>query len=221
MQSFDTPAPVSVILDIPAGRIGLIAADRPDTTVDVLPADPAKGRDVKAAEQITVSFADGVLRIQAPEARNRIFGDSGSVEVTVHLPAGSRVEARAAAAGFRGAGRLGKVSYEAAQGPVEIEEAAGADIAIQDGGITVGRLTGPARLGTAKGDVRVDEAVRGELVLSTQDGDISVAAAAGVSASLDAGTSYGRIDNALKNDGTTGLDIRATTTRGDIAARSL
>ncbi|MFD1502352.1 hypothetical protein ACFSIL_38635, partial [Streptosporangium lutulentum] len=59
------------------------------------------------------------------------------------------------------------------------------------------------------------------VVLRTQSGDISVGAAAGVSASLDAGTSYGRITNALKNDGTAVLDIRATASSGDITARSL
>ena len=47
-------------------------------------------------------------------------------------------------------------------------------------------------------------------------------AAAGVSASLDAGTAYGRIHNALKNtEGTADLNIHATTTQGDITARSL
>ena len=38
MQKFDTPAPISVVLDIPAGRIRFIAADRADTAVEVLPA---------------------------------------------------------------------------------------------------------------------------------------------------------------------------------------
>ncbi|MGW1056205.1 hypothetical protein [Streptomyces sp. NPDC002521] len=45
--------------------------------------------------------------------------------------------------------------------------------------------------------------------------------AAGVSAALDAGTSHGRVSNALRNDGTAGLEIRATTSNGDITARSL
>lgn len=42
-------------------------------------------------------------------------------------------------------------------------------------------------------------------------------------ASLDAGTAYGRIENALKNtDGAAAaLNIRATTAHGDIVARSL
>ncbi|MEV5107827.1 hypothetical protein AB0K55_38675, partial [Streptomyces massasporeus] len=98
MQKFDSPAPVSAVLDIPAGHIRLIAADRTDTTVEVLPADPAKSRDVKAAQQIEITHHDGVLRIEAPAAKNRILGHSGSVEVTVQLPAGSRVRAKAAAA---------------------------------------------------------------------------------------------------------------------------
>jgi hypothetical protein len=63
--------------------------------------------------------------------------------------------------------------------------------------------------------------MRGTVVLRTQTGNISVAAAAGVSAVLDAGTGYGRISNALKNDGAADLDIRATTSHGDITARSL
>jgi hypothetical protein len=42
------------------------------------------------------------------------------------------------------------------------------------------------------------------------------------SASLDAGTSYGRIRNAVKNTGgAADLDIHATTGRGDITASSL
>jgi hypothetical protein len=49
MQQFATPAPVTAIIAIPAGRIQVTAADRADTTVEIRPADPAKGRDVKLA----------------------------------------------------------------------------------------------------------------------------------------------------------------------------
>ncbi|MEU7459426.1 hypothetical protein AB0A72_47435, partial [Streptosporangium roseum] len=64
MQKFDTPTPVTAVLDIPAGRIQLIAADRADTVVEVLPANASKSRDVKAAEQTEVAYGDGVLRIK-------------------------------------------------------------------------------------------------------------------------------------------------------------
>ncbi|MGN9796176.1 DUF4097 family beta strand repeat-containing protein [Streptomyces sp. OZ13] len=221
MQKFDTPAPVSAVLDIPAGRIRFIAADRADTVVEVLPANPSKGRDVKAAEQTTVAYADGVLRIHTPEPKNELFGPSGSLEVTVQLPAGSRVEAKTAGAELRGVGRLGDVAFEGAYRRIKIDETASIRLTAIDGDVEVGRLGGPAEISTARGDIRIAEATRGVVVLSTQSGDISVTAAAGVSAALDAGTSYGRISNALKNDGTADLDIRATTSQGDIVARSL
>ncbi|WP_351234291.1 DUF4097 family beta strand repeat-containing protein [Streptomyces sp. NPDC002133] len=221
MQKFDTPAPVSAVLDIPAGRVQFIAADRADTTVEVLPADASKSRDVKAAEQTTVEYGDGVLRIEASTPSNQLFGPSGSVEVTVRLPAGSRVEAKAAGAELRGVGRLGDVVFEGAYRRIKIDEAASVRLTAIDGDVEVGRLGGPAEISTARGDIRIAEAVRGTVVLRTQSGDISIAAAAGVSAALDAGTDYGRVSNALKNDGTAELDVRATTSHGDIAARSL
>ncbi|MFD8722735.1 DUF4097 family beta strand repeat-containing protein [Streptomyces sp. NPDC059629] len=221
MQKFDTPAPVFVVLDIPAGLIRFIAADRADTTVEVLPSDPARSRDVKAAERIEVGYDDGVLRIEAAAAKNRILGDSGSVEVTVQLPAGSRVEAKAALAELRGVGRLGDVVFEGAQATVKLDETDGARLTLQAGDISVGRLGGPAEISTQKGDLDITEAVQGAVVLRTQHGEISVGAARGVSASLDAGTTYGRINNTLKNDGTAALDIRATTAYGNISAHSL
>ncbi|MFD7229266.1 DUF4097 family beta strand repeat-containing protein [Streptomyces sp. NPDC059881] len=221
MQKFDTTAPISAVLNIPAGRVQFIAADRADTTVEVLPADPSKNRDTRTAEQTTVTYADGVLRITTPAPGNQLLGPSGSLTVTVQLPAGSHIEAKAAGAELRGVGRLGNVVFDGAYRQIKIDEAADVRLTAIDGDVEVGRLGGPAEISTARGDIRINEAVRGTVVLRTQSGDISVAAAAGVSAALDAGTDHGRVSNALKNDGTTELDIRATTTRGDITASSL
>ncbi|MFG3054583.1 DUF4097 family beta strand repeat-containing protein [Kitasatospora sp. NPDC048239] len=220
MQKFDTPAPVSVVLDIPAGRVRFIAADRADTTVEVLPANPSKNRDTRTAEQTNVAYADGVLRITASAPDNQVLGP-GSLEVTVQLPAGSHIDARTAATELTGVGRLGDIAFEGAYRQIKIDEAASVRLTATDGDVEIGRLGGPAEISTQRGDIRITEAVRGTVVLSTQSGDISVGAAAGVSASLDAGTGYGRISNALRNDGTAELDIRATTSHGDITARSL
>ncbi|MGK5732903.1 DUF4097 family beta strand repeat-containing protein [Streptomyces sp. URMC 124] len=222
MQKFAAPAPVSAVLDIPAGRIQLIAADRADATVDVRPADASKGRDVKAAERIKVAYRDGVLYVRAAPAENKLLGNAGAVEVTVQVPAGSSVEAKAASAELRGVGRLGDVAFEAAHGTVKLDETAGARLALLAGDISVGRLDGAAEITTQKGDLHITEAVRGTVTLRTEHGDIAVGAARGVSASLDAGTAYGRIQNTLRNaDGAPGLAFHATTAYGDISARSL
>ncbi|MGW6443497.1 DUF4097 family beta strand repeat-containing protein [Lentzea sp. NPDC055074] len=199
MQTFATPAPIAAVLDIPAGRVQFIAADRADTAVEVLPANASQSRDVKAAEKIEVGFADGVLRVTAADG-TKILGSSGSVEITVQLPAGSRVDAKAASAEFRGVGRLGDIALEAAQSDIKIDEASNVRVSTQAGDVTIGRLNGSAEITTQKGDITV---------------------ASGLSASLDAGTAYGRVTNSLRNDGTTEITIRATTSYGDITARSL
>ncbi|MFF5204874.1 DUF4097 family beta strand repeat-containing protein [Streptosporangium sp. NPDC000396] len=221
MQTFPTPAPITAVLDIPAGRVQVIAADRTDTTVEIRPANPAKSRDTKAAEQTTVAYTDGILRIITPTPGNQFLGPSGSLEITIQLPAGSHIEAKTASTELRAVGRLGDVAFEGAYRQIKIDEAASVRLTATDGDVEVGRLNGPAEISTARGDIRITEAARGTVVLRTQSGNISIAAAAGVSAALDAGTSYGRVSNALKNDGTAELDIRATTSNGDITARSL
>lgn len=201
MRKFDTATPIAAVLDIPAGRVQFIAADRSDTAVEVRPADASKSRDVKVAEQTTVEFHDGVLRIEA-SAKNQFLGASGAIEVTVQLPAGSRVEAKAASAELRGVGRLGDVTFEGSHGSIKLDEATNVRLTTHAGDVSVGRLNGPAEI-------------------STGQGDIQIGVAAGVSASLDANTSYGRIHNSLKNTGVTDLTIHATTSYGDITARSL
>lgn len=156
MQKFDTPAPILAQVDIPAGRIQFIAADRLDTTVEIRPADAASGRDVKAAEQTTAGYDAGVLRI-AVAAGRRLLGPSGSVDVTVQLPAGSRVTAKAASVEFRGVGRLGEVTLDSPQATVKIDEAAAARLTILDGDVSVGRLTGPSEIRAGRGSVRIAE----------------------------------------------------------------
>ena len=224
MPQFDTPTQVSAVIDIPAGHIRFIAADRTDTVVEVLPADASKSRDVKAAEQIAVSYGDGVLRIEAAPVKTRVLGtSSGAVEVTVQLPAGSSVEGKAAAAELRGVGRLGDVAFQGAQSSVKIDEAAGVRLELMAGDVSLGRLGGPAQVSVQKGDIRIAEATRGKVTLRTEQGEISVGAARGVSATLDAGTTYGRVSNSLQNanGATAELNIHATTAYGDISAHSL
>ncbi|WP_194912256.1 DUF4097 family beta strand repeat-containing protein [Catenulispora rubra] len=222
MQKFQTPSPITVILDIPAGQIRLIATDRTDTTVEVLPSDASKRRDAKTAEQTTIDFTNNILRIATADP-NKVLGSSGSLDVTIALPSGSRIEGKAGAAELYSTGRLGTVSFDGAYRTVELDEIAGGTITMHMGDLSIAKLTGSANLRNGKGDITVAEAVAGSVELRTDMGNLTIAAAHGISGTLDAGTSYGRVTNAMQNSEGAGasLAVKATTSHGDITATSL
>ena len=222
MHKFQTPSPVTVVLDIPAGQVRLVASERTDTTVEVLPSEASKRRDAKAAQQTTVEFGEGVLRIATADP-SKILGSSGSLDVTIALPAGSRIEGKAGGAELYSTGRLGEVAFDGGYRTVELDEVGSARIKMHMGDVSIAKLTGPAQLRNGKGDITVAEAVAGAVDLRTDMGDLKIAAAPGVSGTLDASSAYGRITNALKNSegAGAGLNIKATTSHGDIIATSL
>ncbi|MFF4188271.1 DUF4097 family beta strand repeat-containing protein [Streptomyces sp. NPDC001691] len=221
MQKFETSAPVRAILDIPAGRVRVVAADRTDTTVDILPADASKSRDVKTAQQTTTAYGDGVLRIETP-AKSPYLGLGGALDVTVHLPAGSRVEAKAGSAEFQTAGPLGHVAFHSAHTTTKIDRAETLDLTANAGDVSVGHLGGDGEISVTQGDITIGEAVQGKLTLHTVSGNVTVVAPRTTSATLDATTTHGRIHNSLVH--TQGphpeLTIHATTANGNITAHT-
>ncbi|NUR24403.1 MAG: DUF4097 family beta strand repeat protein [Catenulispora sp.] len=218
---FITPTPVCAVLSIPAGRIDVVASDRVDTTVEIRASDSSVKRDMKAAQRAVIEYTGNVMRIELT-TRIELMGPSGSVAVTIRLPSDSLIEAKSDSAVLSSVGRLQEVAFDGALGTVEVEEAADVHVTSAVGNVRIGRLDGDAHVSTAQGDIRIDEVVRGRLILRTQVGSISVTAAAGVSAFMEAGATVGRVRNALESiSGTPEVTIRATTVKGDITARTL
>jgi MDMPI C-terminal domain len=97
MQKYDTPAPVTAVLDIPAGRVRLIAADRADTTVEVLPADPATAGTSAALDAGTMHVhatddglgGDGEWMVRREDSQVLVEHGHGKGDVAVRGPAGS------------------------------------------------------------------------------------------------------------------------------------
>jgi hypothetical protein len=81
--------------------------DGPDGWGHAAPADPAKARDVKLAAAAT--YRDATLRITTPAGR-KILGPAGALHITLHLPARSRLQARAAAAQLTTTGPLADIT---------------------------------------------------------------------------------------------------------------
>lgn len=177
MPSFDTPEPVVVTAHVEAGSLRLTAGDRLDAVVEVRPRDPKKDQDVRAVQQTEVTCAGGVLTLRTPKQRH-LFGRSGAVDVTVELPAGSRVDLTGAWAQVLGEGRLGEVHVKTSSGGVRLDATGPLRLTASHGSITVDRVDGPAEITTSSGSLRVG-LVDGSAVLKNSHGTTTVGAATG------------------------------------------
>lgn len=218
MPSFDTPEPISVTAHVGAGSLGFIADDRPDTVVEVRPRDPKRDKDVRAAEQTEVTYASGVLTVRTKE--RRMIGPSGVVDVTVELPAGSRVDATGSWTQVLGEGRLGEVRVKTSSGDVRLDTTGPLQLTASHGSITVDRVEGTAEITTSSGSLRVGlvdgpavlknshgtttvGAVTGELRVNGANGDIDIARA---ESSVTATTAHGTLRVAEAARGTVQLE---------------
>jgi hypothetical protein len=208
MPAFPTPEPIQATLEIPVGDVRLAAHDRTDTVVEVRPSDPSEEADVRAAEQTRVEMtADGLL-VKTPKQRGlSLLGKPGSVDVSVELPAGSRLRADLGVTTLRGTGRLDRCQVKAGVGQLDLESAGPVQLTTGAGGISVGTVHGSAEITSGSGTVRLTE-VDGPAVIRNANGETWVGAVTG---SLQVSASNGgiSIDQA---DG----DVKAKTANGSL-----
>ncbi|MFD0855493.1 DUF4097 domain-containing protein [Actinomadura adrarensis] len=208
MPVFDTPEPIFADIEMYTGQIRVHASERADTVVEVRPTDPSVDASVQAAERTVVEFSAGRLLVKGPKPNflGQLRNWRGSIDVTIELPAGSRVEAEVYAE-FIGTGRLGQTAVRSLFGDVRLEETGAFESKASTGDIIVDRVTGPAEVSTSTGSIRVGTIdgpgslkastggvtvgeVTGELQLKTGTGNVEVDRALG---DLTVRTAHGRI----------------------------
>jgi len=181
MPTFDTPEPISVTMELGVGAVRIVASDRRDTTVEVLPSDPGANSDVTAARQTRVEFDNGHLLIKAPNRWRQYIprGHSESIDVHIEVPTGSQVRAEGGVATFRCSGRLGECHLKTGVGGIQIDEA-GAPVEIKAGAgdISVCRAAGHIDVTTGVGAVRIDS-IGGSAVVKNSNGDTWIGAVTG------------------------------------------
>lgn len=209
MYTFQTAAPIAVTIDVLAADITVTASDRVDTVVEIKPSDATKKADLRAAEQTLVDFADGTLTVTTPKTwrTHTPFGGNPSIEVTIAVPTGSRLTGTAGVGQVLGAGDLGPC-----------------DLSVSLGDIVIERPLGSVAAKTAKGDIRIGDAARGELHLEAASGDLEVGIRPGSSVRLETETTLGTVRNLMdavvaSPDADDLVRVFARTSLGDITIR--
>ena len=222
MPVFDTPEPITAMVEISAGTVRLVASDRDDTVVEVRPRDESRSHDVKAAEQVRVDFNNGTLAVTSQ--RGFSFPRRGAVVVDVALPEGSRLHASVASAQIRADGRYvdctlasasGDLSVESVTGNIKAETASGAvnidavkgnaAIATASGDVTIGDLDGGVKFRAASGSLIVGR-LHGNVNAQMASGDVTVTTA--VNGGVSAQTSSGQLVVGIAEGTAAQLDLR-------------
>lgn len=210
MPTFDTPEAISVTARVEAGSIQFTAADRLDTVVEVRPRDPEKDPDVRAAGQTEVACAGGALTVRTP--KSGLFGRTGTVDVTVELPAGSHVDVTGAWTQVFGEGRLGEVRVKTSSGDIRLDVTGPLTVTASHGSVTVDRVEGAAEITTSSGSVRAG-VVDGPAVLKNSHGTTTVGAAGG---ELRVSGAHGDIDIARAGESVTATTAHGTVRLGEV-----
>jgi DUF4097 and DUF4098 domain-containing protein YvlB len=206
MDTFTTPTPPRLSLDLKAGTVAIDTVDGTETTVEVLPLDDSDVTlDALAATTIDQRGDDILVHVPS---RHGFLGRSPKLAVTVTAPHGARLAVKTGSADVVATGRFGTSQVQTGSGD-----------------ITLGDFADALRVSSGSGDVRV-ESVAKDVVVKTGSGDIDVVDVDG-DASFTSGSGDVIVGGAAKGvlaktgsgDITIGAappDLRATTASGDI-----
>ncbi|WP_214403869.1 DUF4097 family beta strand repeat-containing protein [Pseudonocardia lacus] len=190
MPVYATPEPVSVVIELHAAVVRVVASDRADTVVEVRPTDETDESDVKAAQQTRVDHADGTLTVRGKTFVHNFSKKTHSVDLLIEVPTGSRVRGELTSGEVRTTGALNRCRFKASVahlrfdrtgplqvstlGHVSVDAVAGdADISTGSGRVQIGRVDGAAVVKNSNGDTEIGT-VAGELRARAANGDVAV-----------------------------------------------
>jgi hypothetical protein len=220
MPTFPAPRPVTVSVEVPFANVRVVATDRDDVVVTVLPSDPSKSGSARAAEEVRVEHTGDAVTISYPGAWKQwvLPFAAGTADVSIELPTGSAVRGKIGSLDVEGAlsavdmtlsagdarvQDVDRLSLSVAAGAVVVERTgATASIKAAAGSVSVGGVAGTADIKAGAGSVRLDEVA----------GEVTVKAASG-------STTVGTLTGTLTVQGAHG-DIAVGRVHGTLTARS-
>ena len=189
-ETFSTPGPVRLDLELPAGLIEIETADTDETVVELVASSSNEqvremveaariesnrrgdghevAVEVRTRHGVWVSFSKGPdIRIGTPEMRLRIT-----------CPAGAELDVRTKSADLDARGDYGHVDVRTASGDVKVERSAEARVKTASGDVHVDWVGGPLDVKTASGDLYAGS-VAGDSNLQLVSGDVLIREADG------------------------------------------
>lgn len=163
-QTYATPEPLEVSVEIQSGDITVTAADVAETTVEVTG---------ERADEVRVEHGEGRLLVLGPRGRFGPFRHH-DLRVRITAPHDSVLSTRTGSADVVVTGRLASAILKSGSGLLRIEEVTG-DLTAETGSgdVVLDRIGGEVRARSGSGDLAV-ESLAGVGSFSTGSGDIAL-----------------------------------------------
>ena len=179
-QTFHTPGPLALSIQVAAGEVELTTVDGEETTVEL---EPLRNNDAsrEAVERARVELRERAaggheLVIEVEDRRGWGFslGRGADVRLRVSSPQGTDLKVATSSAGVEGRGRFGTVTVNTASGDVDLDRVAReARVNTASGDVQLHEVAGEARINTASGDVEAG-ALASTAIVNTASGDVIV-----------------------------------------------
>ena len=241
-ETFSTPGPVRLNLEIPKGEIDLETAATDETHVEL----EATSSDAAVLELVDDARIELVRRgdvhevvVETKEKRGFSISigltdirlDRPQLRLRITCPHGTALDVRTKSADLRARGDYGATEVKTASGDVQVDQAQETQVKSASGDIRLGHVHGDLDAQTASGDVHAD-VVEGDVHAQLVSGDLEVRdARASVTANTVSGDQHfeavqeGRIDlKAISGDVTVGIRsgsrfyVDANTVSGDTSS---
>ncbi len=242
-QTFHTPLPLDLEVDIPSGDIEIETADGEESSVTV-DGDERLLADVEIRQdgnRVVVSYrGKGSFGFSF----GSFFGRDG-LQVRASIPHGASVKVKTVSADTNVSGRLSALQVNSVSGDIQVRgeisgdavlktvsgdarlEGVGGKVSAQtvSGDVRIASTGGSLDTKTVSGDIRCDAVRQGEVHFTSVSGDIEIGIAAGSLIDVDAGSTsgdlssevpLGSVPEAGAENGAPTVVVRGRTTSGDV-----
>ncbi len=172
MQTFPTPTPVNLRVELQMGECH-IRAEQTETTTVELEAAHGDSHAQDLIERTTVEQRGDEIVVLVPKAKGSLFGRKGEIEVTLVVPAGSNIDIEVGAADLDTIGPLGRAKIRSGSGEVSLDDVTHVDCKTGSGDVRIGTARGSVTSRTGSADLEVVQ-TSGDVDFLTGSGDIKV-----------------------------------------------
>ncbi|MBA3311112.1 MAG: DUF4097 family beta strand repeat protein [Nocardioidaceae bacterium] len=172
MQTFHTPGPVKLRVELWSGEAHIRAEETAETTVELVPTR-GDGSAQDLIDRARVEQRGDEVVVLLPRVKSGLLGRKGEVTATIHVPTGSSIDVQLGSADLDTRGELGRAQVGSGSGEVYIEHATDVTAKSGSGDVAIGTVSGSLSAKTGSAEAKIGY-IGGDADCLSGSGDIEI-----------------------------------------------